>query len=228
MNQNYKSYPESNINRPLVRYNSSSPTQPQWDAYPRGQKTRKMLLILLAAIVTILALCAVGASLIAFSAFNSDQDATRLADKPNHSSSETPGQVEPSAFKLGEPARDGKFEFVVTKVKCGVNSIGTGFLKEEAQGEFCLVSMTVKNIGNESQTLEAFNQFAYDAEDKKYEYDPEAGIYVDSENNESILAGINPGNKVKSIIVFDIPKGVKLIKLELHDSTFSQGVIVEI
>lgn len=61
--------------------------------------------------------------------------------------------------KLNETARDGKFEFVVKKVECGTTTIGTNeYLKKNAQGKFCLMTINVKNIGNEAQGFFGSNQ----------------------------------------------------------------------
>jgi hypothetical protein len=37
---------------------------------------------------------------------------------------------------------------------------------------------------------------------------------------------INPGNSVNGLIFFDLPGGDKAVKAGLHDSIFSDGVIV--
>jgi hypothetical protein len=37
---------------------------------------------------------------------------------------------------------------------------------------------------------------------------------------------INPGNAVAGVILFDLPRGAKPTKIELHDSVFSGGVTV--
>src|SRR4051812_47104283 len=55
--------------------------------------------------------------------------------------------------KIGQPARDGKFEFTVKSAKCGVAKVGSSMLGEKAQGQFCLITVNVKNIGKEPQTL---------------------------------------------------------------------------
>jgi hypothetical protein len=47
-----------------------------------------------------------------------------------------------------------------------------------------------------------------------------------NDDNQAFLNTINPGNAVTAKIIFDIPKSVKLVKLELHDSIFSGGVLV--
>ncbi|MEV4467375.1 DUF4352 domain-containing protein [Micromonospora echinofusca] len=127
--------------------------------------------------------------------------------------------------KIGQPARDGKFEFTVKSSKCGVAKVGTSMLGEKAQGQFCLVTINVRNIGKESQMFDGSSQKAYAADGTEYSADTGAAIYA-NQNAETFLNDINPGNQVTGVVVFDIPKKVKLTKLELHDSPFSGGVTV--
>ena len=128
---------------------------------------------------------------------------------------------EPTPPALGTEVRDGKFAFKVTRVQRGVSSVG-GQFGEEAQGAFTIVTLRVKNIGDESQTFDASNQKAY-AGSTAYEADGGASLYA-NEGSKSFLEGINPGNSITVRVVFDAPKGNKLSKIELHDSAFSGGV----
>ncbi|SCG53827.1 protein of unknown function [Micromonospora echinaurantiaca] len=127
--------------------------------------------------------------------------------------------------KIGQPARDGKFEFTVKSSKCGVAKVGTDLLGEKAQGQFCLITINVKNIGKEAQMFDGSSQKAYAADGTEYSSDTGAAIYA-NKNAETFLNDINPGNQVTGVVVFDIPKKAKLAKLELHDSPFSGGVEV--
>ncbi|MDT0532306.1 DUF4352 domain-containing protein [Micromonospora sp. DSM 115977] len=127
--------------------------------------------------------------------------------------------------KVGQPARDGKFEFTVKSSKCGVAKVGDSVLGEKAQGQFCLITINVKNIGKEAQMFDGSSQKAYAADGTEYSSDTGAAIYA-NKNAETFLNDINPGNQVTGVVVFDIPKKVKLTKLELHDSPFSGGVTV--
>ncbi|MGW3793837.1 DUF4352 domain-containing protein [Micromonospora arida] len=127
--------------------------------------------------------------------------------------------------KIGQPARDGKFEFTVKSSKCGVAKIGSDMLGQKAQGQFCLVTVNVKNIGKEAQMFDGSSQKAYAADGTEYSADTGAAIYA-NKNAETFLNDINPGNQVNGVVVFDIPKNVKITKLELHDSMFSGGVDV--
>ncbi|SBT44524.1 DUF4352 domain-containing protein [Micromonospora narathiwatensis] len=137
------------------------------------------------------------------------------------------GNDKPKTTKIGQPARDGKFEFTVKSSKCGVAKIGNDMLGAKAQGQFCLVTINVKNIGKESQMFDGSSQKAYAADGTEYSSDSSAALYA-NKNAETFLNDINPGNQVTGVVVFDIPKNVKLAKLELHDSLFSGGVTVSL
>jgi hypothetical protein len=138
-----------------------------------------------------------------------------------------PGKPKPAvkakAAGIGAPVRDGKFEFVVLSQKCGVAKVGNQYIGETAQGQFCLVTMTVKNIGDKSQMFDSSSQKAFNASGQEYSADSGASLYA-NEGTATFLNEINPGNQVKGTVVFDIPKGASLTKLELHDSPFSGGI----
>lgn len=130
--------------------------------------------------------------------------------------------------KLNETARDGKFEFVVKGVECGKTTIGTNqYLTKNAQGQFCLMTVSVKNIGNEAQGFFGSNQKLLNANNQQYAADDTAGAYLD-QNYSTLFSNINPGNSVEGVIVFDIPKDQTPVSAELHDSSFSSGVKVNL
>jgi hypothetical protein len=131
--------------------------------------------------------------------------------------------------KINQPANDGKFQFTVTAIKCGQPSVSSpdGYLTKTAQGQYCILSVTANNIGDQSQTLDSTSQYLYDSSNKKYSSDSEATIDISPTDN-SFFNAINPGNSVSGTIVFDIPKTVTPITAELHDSALSGGVKVSL
>jgi hypothetical protein len=146
----------------------------------------------------------------------------KAASKPA-ATSQAPAAPAKSGPGLGDEARDGKFAFVVHKIKCGVGAVGTQYVGAKAQGQFCLVSLTVKNIGDEPQTMFSSNQYAFRG-DTKYSVDDTATLYAAKNADSPWIKEINPGNSLTGTLVFDVPKNIKLDKLELHDSAFSGGV----
>ena len=126
---------------------------------------------------------------------------------------------------IGDVVKDGKFSFKVTKVDKRAQ-VGNSFLNKKAQGQFLLVHVTVKNIGDEAQSFFGNNQLLHDARGREYEADAEASLYL--ENSKSLYEEINPGNTVRGIVLFDVPQKTKIATIELHDSAFSDGVKVSL
>lgn len=144
----------------------------------------------------------------------------------NSSSSNSSSSSEAETAKIGQPANDGKFEFTIKSVECGKTSVGSNqYLTKTAQGQYCLLSVTVKNIGDQAQSLVSSNQYLLNASGQKYSADDMATIY-NAPNGTSWYNDINPGNSVEGAIVFDLPKDQTPATAELHDSAFSGGVKV--
>jgi hypothetical protein len=127
---------------------------------------------------------------------------------------------------LGTTAADGKFAFVIWKIKCGVKSVGSGFTKSTAQGSYCLVDMSVKNIGNEAQTIFSDNMKLIDAQGREFQTD--SGAMMFSDNQDLWLKEINPGIQIDGQLIFDLPADAKPVTAELHDSAFSGGVKIDL
>lgn len=153
---------------------------------------------------------------------------TNIPSNTNEVSQTSENVPEQKIYKTGEPVRDGKFEMTILSISCGETSIGTNqYLKQDAQGEFCQMSMTVKNIGNEPQTFFSSNQYVYNNNDQKFSNDSTAELAIEG-NSDTWLQEINPGNSISGIVVYDVPKGTILTKAELHDSAYSNGVDVKL
>lgn len=141
------------------------------------------------------------------------------------SSSSKPAEV----AKIGQAVRDGKFEFTVTGFSCGQTSVGTNqYLTKQAQGQFCMLNLTIKNTGDQAQSLFSGNQKLLN-NGTQYSADDQATMYAEpSGTSTTWFNDINPGNSVSGTIVFDVPKGVTPTQAELHDSSFSGGVKVNL
>jgi hypothetical protein len=125
---------------------------------------------------------------------------------------------------IGQPAADGKFSLVVNGVDCSQTQLGDQYFNTTAQGQFCIVDLTVSNIGDEPQSFFGDNASLFNAQGQKFSSDSEAGMYL--ENSDSLYEDINPGNTLNSKVIFDVPAGMVPTAIELHDSAFSGGVTV--
>jgi hypothetical protein len=137
----------------------------------------------------------------------------------------------PQVAKIGTPVRDGKFQFTITSVSHAksVGDTADGF-GDTAQGKYTILHVTVTNIGSQPQTLDDSSQYVYDASGRKYDASTNADIYFNSASGSDsvFLNDINPGNTVHGELAFDMPKGLKAVKAELHDSPFSGGITVNL
>ncbi|MGA5304691.1 DUF4352 domain-containing protein [Nucisporomicrobium flavum] len=220
------------------------PPQPGQAPYgpPPTKKSNKKLIF--GIIGGVLVLCCGGGAIVAIAGDDDKtgasattapvaKDATTKADAqaatkaPAVKPTTEPVATRESGPGMGDPVRDGKFEFTVTKLDCSKSKVGSEYLNEKAQGKFCIISVTVKNIGKEAQIFDGSSQKAYDGGGTEFSNDTSAEIYA-NEGSPTFLQEINPGNQVKGRLIFDVPKSTKLTAIELHDSMFSGGVKVSL
>lgn len=134
----------------------------------------------------------------------------------------SPRPVPTRTVRTKEPARDGALTFTVT----GVEEAGTAFGSRQAKGRFVLVRLVVANGGSEAVQFADSNQRGQDAAGTTYTPDTEAAIARSGDG--AYLTDINPGAKIDGILIFDLPKGVALTILTLHDRPASPGITVRL
>lgn len=128
---------------------------------------------------------------------------------------------------IGTAVRDGNFEFVVKSLKCGVPSVGDASLGAVAQGQFCLVTLSVKNIGSDPQTMIDSNQTVLSASGATFEPSTTAELYANP-SSSFFVTDINPGNSMSGVLIYDMPKTAVPTSIVLHDSMLSGGVTVNL
>ena len=158
---------------------------------------------------------------------------TDALHKSNSSPAATTSYVDlPQADAAAEPGlnqavRDGKFEFVVRSISCGHESLANGWLRAQEQGQYCVIELSVANIGTEAQRFADGLQKAYGPEGNLYAADTGAGVVANG-NGDAIWNVVNPGNAITAKVVYDLPVSATIATIELHDSGFSRGVKVQL
>ncbi|SDZ36935.1 protein of unknown function [Micromonospora pattaloongensis] len=126
---------------------------------------------------------------------------------------------------LNDPARDGQLEFRVRQVHCGIGRIGDQYVNQTAVGQFCLVELTVRNLGSRPAQFNEALQTAYAPGNRQFRTDPGAGVLANADQ-QVFLDELNPGREVTGAMVYDIPPDAQIVKLELHSTPRSKGVLV--
>lgn len=134
-------------------------------------------------------------------------------------------RVRADTVGMGEAGRDGSLEFRVSDVQCGVVQVGDPYINQTAVGQFCLVELTVRNVGSRPATFADALQRAYGPDGSRFAADSGAGILANPEQ-QVFLNEINPGNRVAGVVVYDIPPDGRIAELELHETESSAGLRV--
>jgi hypothetical protein len=125
-----------------------------------------------------------------------------------------------------EPARDGQFEFVVRSVRCGLRRVGPELARQTPQGRFCLVAVSVANVGTEARDFDAGQQRLFGADGRRHSVD--AAATATNGGVRLLHSLINPGNRIEGTLVYDVPPRTRPARMELHDSPLSRGVTVDL
>ena len=209
-------------NRPIVALDRSVENAMPHGQYPppRQSRTRQprrkgaALLWAMAAVGTLAGLFLLGVAA---------QQAGRDADSTAATATGPPKVAEPPG--IGDAVRDGKFEFVVSRADCSRSSVGSKHLNRKAQGKYCVLHLSVKNIADQPQLFLGSAQKAFDAAGTAFTDDKIAGLYA-NDDTQTFLQKIDPGDRVVGKVVFDVPATTALTTVELHDSFFSGGARV--
>lgn len=204
-----------------------TPVGGQYPVPPRKKHPVRTILLAIGGVIAVIAVISVIAGRGSTSSGGAADDAAGGAAGGTETTAGQTAKPSPKTAGMNTAVRDGKFEFTVTKVKSGVSSLGDEYLNTKAQGQFVLITVKVENIGTEPQMFDGGNQYLYDSQDREFEASSEAAVYL-GDDADSLLNNINPGNTVTAVVVFDVPKNIKLKKVKLHDSMFSGGVEVSL
>ena len=123
------------------------------------------------------------------------------------------------------PVTEGSFAFTVIGSKCGVKTVGPADVSQPATGQFCLIDVSVKNVGTQPTVLDSSAQKAIDDQGKQYPVADLATAYL-NDQDPNLLEAIKPGSEVKGVLPFHVPPGTKLAAVQLHAAVSTPGVQV--
>lgn len=142
------------------------------------------------------------------------------------SSEPLPTTAPPARPGVGDPVRDGKLEFVVLGVSCGVHQVAWALFTQQADGQFCVVDVSVTNTGTDQVIFPGAGQYVYTADDLRVRSASAANIVANQGHLD--LWFIDGSATITVKLVFDIPAEATLATIELHDSLLSNGVTVAV
>jgi len=112
-----------------------------------------------------------------------------------------------SSFSMKETIRVGYWSYVVWDIKWQ-RSIDSGYSRKQADANFLLLNVTVRNNDNTGSILPPFK--LVDSEGREYDESSDA-IYLPG--SFGLLKKLNPGVRSDGYIVFDVPEGIYKLKV---------------
>lgn len=221
---------------PVVAFGGPQPPPPPLPPVPptKGHRLRAWLIVVL-----VLGLILVGAALLAAAIIGPQLDpvaekaitltspqATQKADRPvTKAAPKKVKPVVPAGPVIGKPFQAGDFRFVVHAKKCGLATAGSNpYLKTKAQGSFCRLDVTAENTTDSPAYFNADSLIqAKDAAGREFSADGTANAYGNDPDDAGFYDEVNPGNKVRSFVFFDLPKGAKLASVTFDAGLFTTG-----
>ncbi len=115
---------------------------------------------------------------------------------------------------IGKPIQIGNFIYTIQDVSFR-KSVGDEFAKENADGIYMLVNLTIKNIDNETHTLDGSLFAVTDKDGTKYEFSTNASTALEMSGKKTLfLKECQPNITTKGLLVFEVPeKGIYYLHL---------------
>ena len=121
------------------------------------------------------------------------------------------------ASQIGKPVRDARFEYVVTKLDCkptigGETDAPDPSTITSSKGQYCLISLTLKNIATGDGRFLAPDQHVYDAAGTKYDVNTKLGFNVKDAYEDT---QVGEGTSSTAVLIFEVPKDATLVRIDL-------------
>lgn len=119
--------------------------------------------------------------------------------------------------KIGQSVNAGDIAVTVTAFKCGVTVKDFADTPIKPQGQFCSLDVTFRNNGSDQVEVDDSDLSLHDAKGASYRTSSDTLVGDDS----IFLKKVNPGNTLKGVAYFDVPKGTSPIAAQFDGSIFS-------
>jgi hypothetical protein len=139
----------------------------------------------------------------------------------------TPSPTPPPPPGVGDVVQDGAIEFVVIEVSCGHETVGQGIFTARARGQYCIVDVGLRNVGEVPALVRDVHQYVQATDGSRHAADSWA-TGLASGGAQLWLNLVVPGQSVRGSLAFDLPDGTTVATVELHDAENSAGAVVTV
>jgi hypothetical protein len=126
---------------------------------------------------------------------------------------------------LPKTVSSGDFKWTFKSIKCGLKKVGGSYLNSTADGQYCILYASAKNVTKKSHYLNDSDVNLVDAGGNEFESNSGLSMYLDC---VFFLDKVSAGNTKNGCLIFDVNKTSKIKKIVISGGWFSDDVVVKL
>ena len=149
------------------------------------------------------------------------------------------GPPMPTTIEMGIEASEASLEFSALSADCGRTEIGSNGVLIPALGQFCIILLKVKNIGDNPAFFDPNAQVLITESGSRNLHNSNAeafcrGLEIGAPGSTGTYCDktfdlfLNPGIETAGTLIFDFASATKERQLELHEYSGSLGILVNL
>jgi hypothetical protein len=131
----------------------------------------------------------------------------------------------PALTKLPKTAKAQDFSWTFKKLTCGTTKIGDQYLNSKADGMYCQLDASAKNLTKKSSYLPSSDVLLIDSKGNEYENSSGLSLY---KSCVFFLDKVSAGNTKTGCMIYDVPKGTKITKIVISGGLFGDDTTIVI
>jgi hypothetical protein len=130
-------------------------------------------------------------------------------------------EPEEAVASIGEEVTVGDVSYTVNSAQPVSELEDPSGFQEPLSGNFVLVSFTFANNGSEPVTVSDIGLYLYDSQERQFETDSDAVMYLPEETSIFLLDRVNPGLEQEVQAVYAVPPDAEGFELEVSSGFFA-------
>ena len=128
---------------------------------------------------------------------------------------------EQATYEIGEEVPVGDVTYTVTNAERVEQLEDPLGVEEPLTGNFVVVSFTFTNNADEPVTVSDLGLYLYDSQDRQFETDSDAALYLPEDTSIFMLDRVNPGLSQEIQAVYSVPPEAEGFELEVTSGFFA-------